>query len=342
MTGEDGNSRRVLWPIIIALLLIGSGLAAVNALRTRARPGGPSGPRPAVIRLPADLPGPPVPGSGAYLGAWVQPEPFSQAGRTQSIERFESAIGTRLRVVHLYRKWNQAVGTASDLAFARRGSYLLISWSTPDLNMVISGSQDALIGQRAAQIAALPTKVFLEIRWEMDRPNLARVVHGPKTFLAAWSRIRSIFAARHVSNVAWTWCPTAGGFDNGTAAPYYPGDRSVDWICADVYPKTPWIANDYEPFPVLADAFITWASHHPRPIIIGEFAAPASYGNRRPGWIATAGRYIKAHPQIKAVAWFDQTSSVDPAYYHFALQDDAPSLDAFASMARSSYFGPAS
>jgi hypothetical protein len=342
MTGQGVNGRRILWSIIV-LLLVGSGVVATNALRTHSTtPRGASSERSTIIPLPADLPGPPVPGSGAYLGAWVQPEPFSQTGRTQSVERFESAIGTQLRIVHLYRKWNQPVGTPSDLAFARRGSYLLISWATPDLSTVVSGSQDALIDQRAGQIAALPTKVFLEVRWEMDRPNLAGLVHNPKTYKAAWSRIRSIFAARHVGNVAWTWCPTAAGFDRGTAGAYYPGDSSVDWICADVYPKTPWNANDYESFPVLADAFVAWASRHPRPIIIGEFAAPASYGDGRPDWIAAAAKYIKAHPQIKAAAWFDQTRPADPVYYHFALQGDGPSLQAFAAIACSSYFRPAS
>ena len=344
MTAQSTDRRsrhRVLW-LIVALLLVGSGIAAMNALRTQAQPSdGASIDRQPVTWLPGNLPGPPVPASGAYLGAWVQPQPFSQVGRVQSVERFESAISTQLRIVHLYRKWEQPVGTASDLAFARRGTYFLLSWATPDLSKVISGSQDRLISERAAQIAALPTKAFLEIQWEMDRPNLARVVHNPKTYIAAWNHIQSIFAARHVTNVAWTWCPTAAGFDNGTAPAYYPGDDAVDWICADIYPKTPWVANDYETFPTLAKAFMAWASHRPKPVIIGEFAAATSYGDRRPDWITAAALYIQAHPQIKAAAWFDQTRPEDPAYYHFALEGDAGSLEAFGALAGSSYFQPA-
>src|SRR5919204_665473 len=89
--------------------------------------------------------------------------------------------------------------------------------------------------------------------------------------------------------------------------------------------------------PALAKAFMAWASHRPKPIIIGEFASATSYGDRRPDWITTAGRYIQAHPQIKAVAWFDQTRSIDPTYYHFSLEGDVRSLDAFGALARSSY-----
>jgi hypothetical protein len=120
--------------------------------------------------------GPPVPDSGAYLGAWVLPELFSQSGRVAAVRRFEAQIGTRLRLIHIYRRWGDPIGTPSDVAFARRGSYLQLSWATPDLKLVTDGSQDKLIAQRARQIKALPTEVLLQIRWEMDRPNLRHVV----------------------------------------------------------------------------------------------------------------------------------------------------------------------
>ncbi|MGI8879711.1 MAG: endoglucanase [Jatrophihabitans sp.] len=265
---------------------------------------------------------------------------FSQPGRVDALQNFESEIGAQLRVVHLYRTWEQPVGTPSDLTFAERGSFLIISWATPDLTKVLDGSQDALIAERATQIRALPTGVFLEIRWEMDRANLRSVVHNPATYIAAWKHIRAIFAANHVGNVAWTWCPTAGGFANGTAGAYYPGDDAVDWICADVYPTTPWIKGKYESFPSLAQAFMTWAAGHPnKPIMIGEFGVGTSYGADRARWITEACEYVMSHPGIKAVAWFDQTDPKDPVYYRFALTD-ASSLRAFSAIAQDPYFRP--
>ena len=284
--------------------------------------------------------GPPVPTTGAYLGAWVRPEPFNQRGRVSAVRRFESQIGTRLRLVHIYRSWADPIGTPSDRAFAKRGSYLQISWPTPDLRLVTDGSQDKLIAQRARQIKALPTKVLLQIRWEMDRPNLRRVIHDPTTFIAAWHHIRAIFIKQHVTNVGWTWCPTAAGFADGIAQTFYPGDREVDWICADVYPVEPWIKGKYESFPMLAQAFMTWAAAHPtKPILIGEMGVSIAYGPRRPEWISEAQQYISAHPQIKAVSWFDENKPDRPAYYDLALRDQ-PSLAAFASLAQNPYFQP--
>ena len=282
--------------------------------------------------------GPPVPDSGAYLGAWVLPEPFSQSGRVAAVRRFESQIGTRLRLIHIYRRWGDPIGTPSDLAFAKRGSYLQISWPTPDLRLVTNGSQDKLIAQRARQIKALPTKVLLQIRWEMDRPNLRHVIHSPATYIAAWHHIQAIFAKQHVTNVGWAWCPTAAGFATGAAQKYYPGDGAVDWICTDVYPVEPWIKGKYESFPMLVQAFMTWAAAHPtKPILIGEMGVGVTYGARRPQWIREAQRYITEHPQIKAISWFDEKKPGSPAYYDLALTDK-PSLAAFASLAQNAYF----
>jgi hypothetical protein len=284
--------------------------------------------------------GPPVPTNGAYVGAWVFPEPFDQRGRVSAVRRFESQIGTRLRLVHIYRSWTDPIGTSSDLAFAKRGSYLQISWATPDLKLVTDGSQDKLIAQRARQIKALPTKVLLQIRWEMDRPNLRHVIHDPATFIAAWHHIRAIFIKQHVTNVGWTWCPTAAGFADGTAQTFYPGDGEVDWICADVYPVEPWIKGKYESFPMLAQAFLTWAAAHPtKPILIGEMGVSVTYGARRPRWISEAQQYISTHPQIKGISWFDENKPDSPAYYALALHDP-PSLAAFASLAQNPYFQP--
>lgn len=282
--------------------------------------------------------GPPIPQRGAYLGAWVYPKPFDQAGRVTSVQRFEAAIGHPLRIVHLYRKWGVPIGTESDLAFARSGKYLLLSWPGTDMRQIASGQDDAIIVETAKQVAALPTKVFLEFRWEMDRPNLSSVVHSPQDYIAAWDHVRAIFAAQHVSNAAWTWCPTAAGFDKGTAPAYYPGDDEVDWICADVYAKTPWRAGDYEAFSTLANAFIKWAAAHPKPIMIGEMGVGTSYGSRRAPWITDAGHYIEAHPQIKAIAWFDQTLPEDPDFYRYALEGDPPAVRAFAALAQDGYY----
>lgn len=292
------------------------------------------------LNRPADhYGGPPVPSHGAYVGAWVHPDPYTQAGRIRSVAGFEAATGADLDIIHVYRRWGEQFGTDSDLAFAREGKYLLISWATPDTTQLVSGRDDAGIARAAREIAALPTKVFLEVRWEMDRPNLSGVVHGPEDYIAAWARVRRIFADQHVTNVAWVWCPTAAGFASGVAQRYYPGNSAVDWVCADVYPTKAFEPNAYQSFGSLAAPFVGWAEQHHKPMIIGEFAVDVAYGSRRAGWIDQAASYIRAHADIKAVAWFEQSLPTDPVYRHWSLDGDPSGLAAFGRLAGSVAIG---
>jgi hypothetical protein len=282
--------------------------------------------------------GPPVPTTGAYLGAWVYPKPYTQTGRVSSFTRYERAIGTNLSIVHLYRTWGQQIGTASDLKFARSGKYLLLSWAPTDLDEIVSGEEDSVIENTARQIAALPTKVFLEFRWEMDRPNLAHDVHGPQVYIAAWKHVRAIFAAQHVKNVAWTWCPTAAGFAAGRAQAYYPGNAEVDWVCADVYPTHAFNTASYETFAELARPFMNWAAAHPKPVIIGEYGVPKSYGSLRVPWLDSAGRWVQAHHQIKALVYFNSDVPDRPAFNHYSLLGDRSAIAAYRSYATDPYF----
>lgn len=334
--------RRVLGLVALGVVVAGAVVVGVRATRGDGQPNAQVSGPPKATSAPMQLKtveGPPIPPRGAYLGAWVYPRPDNQQGKVSSVVRFEKTVGKQLDIVHLYRKWGMPIGTASDLAFARSGKYLLLSLAGTDMRRIAGGQEDAMIVQIARQVAALPTKVFLAFRTEMNRPNLKDLVHSPHDFIAAWDHFRAIFAAQRVSNVAWTWCPTALGFDDGSAQAYYPGDRQVDWICADVYPKTPWRAGDDEAFSTLTHSFLKWSAQHQKPIMIGEMAVGVSYGPRRGPWITAAGRFIQDNPQIKAIVWFDQSLPEDPDFYRYALEGDPPAVRAFAELAQNGYFG---
>ena len=181
-------------------------------------------------------PAPLMPARGAYFGAWVGPTVYTQQGRIAAVDALQQQIGRRLDIVHIYLQQQAAFPTSSDLAFVRQGSTLLVSWALNDSRGIAAGQYDSTIRQRAREIKAIGKPVFLEWRWEMDRPNLRSQVGPPADYIAAWKHIRRIFAEQHTDNVAWVWCPSARGFTGGYAPAYYPGDTQVDWVCADAYP----------------------------------------------------------------------------------------------------------
>jgi hypothetical protein len=307
--------------VLVAFTWPGSGRA----------PGGPAAPTPAAYPRSSAAPAPPA--RGAYLGAWVGPAAFTQPGRALAVDTLQRQIGRRLDIVHIYLREQAAFPTASDLDFVRQGSALLVSWALNDSRAIAAGQDDGLIRQLAQEIRVIGKPVFLEWRWEMDRPNLQAEVGPPAACIAAWKHIRSLFAAEHTDNVAWVWCPTARGFASGSADAYYPGDSEVDWVCADVYPR----AGPLRSFADVVRPFIRWAAQHRKPVMIGEYGIPQTYGPQvRAQWLRGAAQAVQAHPQIKALLYFDGIGT--SPQISFTLS--AAPLQAFRGIAGNPYFNP--
>jgi hypothetical protein len=281
--------------------------------------------------------GPVAPAQGAYFGAWVSPTvyaagKYTQQDRILAVDSLQKTIKRRLDIVHIYLTQNGQFPTSSDLAFVNQGSTLLVSWALNNSRAVAKGKYDVSIIERAREIKKIGKPVFLEWRWEMDRPNLKAQVGSPAEYVAAWKHIREVFAQQGVTNVAWVWCPTSKGFANGTAGAYYPGDSEVDWICADVYPP----AGPLSSFATVAGPFLRWAAHHPKPVMVGEYGVQAVYSPaERAQWLRAAARTVAANRQIKALVYFDgpgQGQTTD-------VLDGGP-LQAFVGIADDSHFNP--
>jgi len=333
----------------IRLLMVGLAVAVVAAViavvvidpfSSSRVPSASGSPTPQVTGTvsPSDAPVPPA--QGAFLGAWVgTASVFTQVGEIAAVNSLQQEIGRKLDIVHTYLQWQAPFPTPSDLAFVKQGSTLLISWAGTDTAQIASGADDSWIRTRAQQIKALGKPVFLEWRWEMDRPNLRSEVHSGAEFVKAWDHIRAIFAAVGVHNAAWVWCPTAKGFNaGGAAASFYPGDGEVDWICADAYPKH----GTYMSFATTVDSFLSWASHYQKPIMIGEFGVPENYSaQQRAQWLRAADQVVLGDHQVKALVYFDANPAGEGPEGSFSLDGDEAAMSAFRTMAQQPYFNPA-
>lgn len=324
-------SRRLVLLTGLAALLVAAVLTACSSHQPAPVPA----PRVTTSVNPALAPVPPA--SGAYFGAWVGPDVYTQLNEINAVNGLQRQLGRKLSIVHTYVKWQAKFPTASALTFLDQGSMLLISWAGTDTREISSGADDTWIRTRAEQVKALGKPVFMEWRWEMDRPNLRAQVHSGPDYIRAWDRIRHIFAAAGVRNAAWVWCPTSAGFADGRAAAYYPGDGEVDWICADAYPDYGSAAS----FAATAGPFLSWASHHGKPVMIGEFGVPVSYGDtQRAQWLRAAQHVVQADRQIKALLYFDANPAGQGPRGSYALGGDVAALSVFRSMARQPYFNP--
>jgi hypothetical protein len=280
----------------------------------------------------------PAPKQGAYFGAWVKPLTLNQEERYAAVQERERTLGRQFDVVHTYRTWHEDFPRESDNRFLASNRYLMLSWNGIDTKKIVSGRQDHVIRERARAIKGTGKALFLRWQWEMERPNIRYRIHSPADYIAAWRHIRKVFASENVENAAWVWCPTAKGFPADRAADYYPGDAYVDWICTDAYPG---IQYGYRDLSEVMAPFMAWAAKRPKPIMVGEFGVPRTYGARRAEWLRKATKVLR-NPQIKAVLYFDsdQEGKVDDARLAYALDGDSAAMSAMRELAASPHFNP--
>ena len=119
-------SRRLL---VLVTGLAGLLVAAVTACSSSSPHVGPA-PRVTTSVNPALAPVPPA--SGAYFGAWVGPDVYTQLNEINAVNALQRRLGRKLSIVHTYVKWQAKFPTTSALTFLGQGSMLLISWAGLD------------------------------------------------------------------------------------------------------------------------------------------------------------------------------------------------------------------
>jgi hypothetical protein len=275
-----------------------------------------------------------------YFGAYVNlTNKWTKSARQHEITSYQRALGRRLAINHRYYRWDSNLAnweTRWDVAHGRRP---LLSWSHHSASAVASGSEDAVIRRAAQRLHALGKRVLLEWFWEMDLHRYDSLTGSPATFIAAWRHMHRVFEAEGASNVKFVWCPSAAGFETGTAQRYYPGNAYVDWICADGYnwgsvrPSRPWRS-----FVEIFHAFYHWGSTATsKPLMVGE----AGTGEGRPGqkaaWFTGAASGIRRQfPRLKAVVYFDSYDTAN--HWNWRTTSSTSARRSYIDWAQSTYF----
>ncbi|GAA2422221.1 hypothetical protein GCM10010191_37400 [Actinomadura vinacea] len=339
-------------------------LAALAALAFAAGCSSGAGAAPTITSTARPGVAPVPPKQGAYFGAWMPPDaagpspsgspsgsPSEAAGGPSGSPSFrpvpgpvgdlERDLGRRLDIVQSYRGWKSAFPSRDDSQLLNAGDrYLLLSWAGTDTREIVSGKHDRLIQERARAIKATGKPIFLRWQRDMDKESLRDSrIYGPADFIAAWKHLRGIFQREGVDNVAWVWCPTAGGFGSRNAPSFYPGDDQVDWICVNAQPGGEY---DYRDLSESLKLFLEWADDRPKPIMVAEFGVPKSYGVRRAEWLRKAAETLQ-NPRVKAVVYFnsdEQATESRDERRRYAVTGDNQAVSALRELATTPYFNP--
>jgi hypothetical protein len=273
----------------------------VSPVDAPAGPGQPLHTKGAPGRLPDRGPVPPA--TGSLVGARVEPPP-PQGGETAATGAAEHEPARPPDVVPVDHSWDDVFPSQADVDFVHHGRTVLLSWSGTDTRAITSGRLDAQIRQRALQVKAVGAPILLRWRWEVNPPDLAGSIWSPADYVAAWRHIRAIFTEVGATNAGWVWCPVATDFGASDGPAYYPGDDQVEWLCTDVYPN-----QDFSSFAQASAEFLAWAASRPRPVLIGESGAQDKAPGLRREWLTQAATFVKAHPQIKGLVYYDAPHS---------------------------------
>ena len=221
-------------------------------------------------------------------------------------------------------------GSASNLAPMSVHVYSQINRKVPDANarMITMGTGGV---HWAALAAAEPgSQTYSNLaRWAdtlktRSGPIFLTVAHEPEAsgqkaygsaaqYQAAFRHVVSIFRARGVKNVQWTWQMTAYSFhvkssDPRAAIKWYPGDAYVDDVGADGYN---WSGCRHTPVQQISDIaapVVAFARAHGKGVVLPEFGD--GIGPTRAQWLANAKAYFIANINtIRAAYYFDHAES---------------------------------
>jgi beta-mannanase len=153
-------------------------------------------------------------------------------------------------------------------------------------------------------------------------------------YVAAWRRLHRIFGEQGADNVSWVWSPNWNSSPDqvwNRMADYYPGDRHVDWVGVSGYDM-----GGESPQALFGGIYAEFAAR--KPIIVAEVGAVDRGPGTKADWITRFAAWVKAHPAVGAVVWFD-TDTHPQSPQRWRIDTDAEALAAFKAMAVEATFG---
>jgi mannan endo-1,4-beta-mannosidase len=306
---------------IVAAAAIVAGVSLYNKTADHAAPTGP---------LPVHLSTTPE----SYLGVYTNQAPASYRGVTA----FTSATGARPDVVMYYSGWFVPFPTAFATTVASNGAVPLVQMNPTKISVagIAAGRYDGYLSAYAEAVRAYHHPVIMSFGHEMNGSwySWGYGQTSPKTFVAAWRHIVTLFRVLGAGNVTWLWTVNiVSHTEVGTIpspARWWPGRSYVNWVGIDGY----YLEPNWQFAPLFGPTIASVRTVTQDPILIAETGATPTAG--QPAKIADLFAGVRLYGLLGFV-YFDATNSRGQA---FGLSSPA-AVTAFGKGA-SSFTRPAS
>jgi hypothetical protein len=259
--------------------------------------------------------------------ATTKPIVFGASGGAE-VAKLSTAIGAPL-AEHVYGQLDGPVRTGRMVNMATNVSWRTLADSAPG-----SAPYTNLV-RWADGIKKEPGPVLFVFNHEPEG-GTSSDLGTSADFIAAWKKVHSVFDARGVGNVEWTWNMTSNAFrvpssDRRYATKWYPGDAYVDNVATAAYNwytcgsgKGEWLSLENR-----ASAPLAFAKAHGKPYVLAEWASQS--GPQRAAWLRDARTWLLANKAYIRGAFYYQ-SPTPQAGCNWKLTT-SPEFDAFRAMA---------
>jgi hypothetical protein len=192
--------------------------------------------------------------------------------------------------------WSSMVSSAAKQArFWSRTTYAM-TFSVPMLPNTGStlaagaaGNYDSYFkGIAQGLVAHDEASSILRIGWEFNEGWFSWAADSSDStqFVAFWHQIVDSMRSVRGAAFKFEWCPNLGDAREGNLANYYPGNRYVDYVAADVYDQT-WARypgakvqfSNLETEPFGLHWLTSFAAQRGRPVALGEWGLGSGPGN---------------------------------------------------------------
>jgi hypothetical protein len=266
------------------------------------------------------------------LGSYLDLEGMS-VQEAQALRRRQ--LGREQKIVHLFYRWTDSL--PSSISYLPAGAVPMVSWRGCDYDEILSGRGDAIIERAARTLSRLGRPTLLRWGWEMNGDwyawGGARNGKAPGDYIKCWRRLHDIFVDQGAKNVSWVWSVNWNPRPDASwnqYADYYPGDKYVDWVGASGY-------NLHRETPDTMFRSLLTQYGTSKPIMISEVGAVDRGGSTKAGWITAFSQWVKQHPAVGAVTWFD--TDTHPTYHErWRIDTDPKSLAAYKAMGLDPHF----
>jgi mannan endo-1,4-beta-mannosidase len=294
----------------VTLVAVAVVVAAVAAVIIRFAPSGGH----------ADVRAPLPTGAASYLGVYEKGAP----GSYQRDAEFAKVAGRQPNLVGYYSGWGEPF-KASFAETARRhgaATILQIDPTYGSMWAIAAGDDDAYLRTFADSVRDFGQPVVIGFGHEMNA-NWYPWGYGhvpPRTFVAAWRHVVTLFRSQGADNVTWLWTIQADEGGTGPIHRWWPGAAYVTWVGIDGYYYHP--ANTFAT--VFGATIAQVRALTNKPVLLSETAVGPTAG--QPAKIGNLFAGMRQY-QTLGLVWFD-ISQHDGVYHQDWRIESSPAAEA--------------